>query len=287
MDDDSRDLADALGVSTVLREMGERGEGGGLRRPGTPVFELDSGGESADEEAEKVWAAKQTAALKDGGGSEFPLKQLPDGAPNPRYVDLQKSEAVHPKQRFGVYSFISPEHIIPSFEIFCQDKFFQSRVMKRELSPENEFVAWVSQAYGIDPNEIYGDFLKYQKSRTENPDLFGSYHDAYNQFIDSHGQHLEAEFKEANKLRTCVRSFKFYGAFPTQEAADRFRNNLKPEVGVAALTAQHGTWLHWDPSGVEMEYADEKVNDLFHKKRQNEEKAAAFFKERVEAAKRG
>jgi hypothetical protein len=55
--------------------------------------------------------------------SSFEQKKLPDGNPNPKYVDLCDEDTSIAGQKFACLSFISPEKILKKREVYLFDQF--------------------------------------------------------------------------------------------------------------------------------------------------------------------
>lgn len=217
----------------------------------------------------------------------FPLQTNPDGSKNTRYVDVLSIHPVPEGQEFGVYSFISPEYIQKNFELFCQDKFFQTMIEKEVFKMDNMFMGWVSEAFGIDPNELYEGFMKYKQVRVQHDSALATYRDEYKYFMTKNLKELDQEFCKNLEIKTTIRSFKFYGAFKTEKEADDYMKSIPEEVGLQLCVASNGRWNHWDPLGLNQTYADERVNELFRLKQKNELESREVFKNRVEEAKKG
>lgn len=212
----------------------------------------------------------------------FPLKTLPNGKPNPTYVDVLTVHQVPKTQKYGLFSFISPEKVIGKFETFCQERFFESRIKESAFKMESMFTAWLIERFNLDPDEITTAFNKYQEMTTEQYSC--SYREAYRLFLENEHANLQKEFNQANDVTCSVRSFKFYGAFSTEEGARKYSKTIK-EKDVAIIPGKSGTWLHWDPTGLQHEYADERVNNLLTKQKENHINATKEFDARITAAK--
>lgn len=114
----------------------------------------------------------------------------------------------------------------------------------------------------------------------------------YTAFMAVNRKRLEGDFHEANEFRTTVRGIKVRGSFESYpEAAAKAKALQKSDPAFSVYVGQVGSWLPWDPEPAEVaeaEYADEQLNTLMKKYRENEQKREEFFeeqkKERMAAA---
>ena len=90
-------------------------------------------------------------------------------------------------------------------------------------------------------------------------------------------------------FQTSVKGVKVRGAFPTQEEAE-FRAKKLREIdpNFDIYVGPVGVWMPWEPEAYKtgrVEYLEDELNQIMHKKRENEDKAKDYFETRVKEAK--
>lgn len=107
--------------------------------------------------------------------------------------------------------------------------------------------------------------------------------EAYDTFLFKNKKRLEDAFFEKNEFRTTVQGLKIRGVFDTYgEAMARAKTLQKLDPAHNVYVGQIGHWLPWDPEPHEIgdsEYADDQLNTLMKKYKENESKRDEFFAE--------
>lgn len=107
--------------------------------------------------------------------------------------------------------------------------------------------------------------------------------EAYETFLFKNKKKLEEAFFEKNEFRTTVQGLKIRGVFDTYgEAMARAKTLQKLDASHNIYVAQVGHWVPWDPEPHEVgdsEYADDQLNTLMKKYKENEGKRDEFFAE--------
>lgn len=107
--------------------------------------------------------------------------------------------------------------------------------------------------------------------------------EAHDAFLLKHKKRLEEAFFEKNEFRTTVQGLKIRGVFDTYgEAMARAKTLQKLDPSHNVYVGQVGHWLPWDPEPHEIgdsEYADDQLNTLMKKYKENETKRDEFFAE--------
>ncbi len=107
--------------------------------------------------------------------------------------------------------------------------------------------------------------------------------EAYETFLFKNKKKLEEAFFEKNEFRTTVQGLKIRGVFDTYgEAMARAKTLQKLDPSHNIYIAQVGHWVPWDPEPHEVgdsEYADDQLNTLMKKYKENEGKRDEFFAE--------
>jgi hypothetical protein len=117
--------------------------------------------------------------------------------------------------------------------------------------------------------------------------------DAYETYLYKNRKKLEEAFFTKNSFRTTIRGLKVRGVYDTYaEAMGRAKTLQKLDPDFNVYVGQVGFWLPWDPEPSEVpdqEYADDQLNQLMKKYKENESQRDEFYesmkRERIGAAK--
>jgi hypothetical protein len=106
----------------------------------------------------------------------------------------------------------------------------------------------------------------------------------YKDFLFKHQTDLEDKFHAKNDFRTTVRGLKVRGVAPTYpEAAARAKKLQKQDPVHNIFVGEIGKWLPWDPSPnaiQEQEYAEDQLNQLMKRNKENDDNVDNFYRER-------
>jgi hypothetical protein len=148
-----------------------------------------------------------------------------------------------PGQNYVCITFLSPESVIKSKELFLMKKFLHS-VVKKE------------------------DFLKVSDEVTEDQLL-----EEYDNFKFNNEKKLNDEFDETNKFQTSVRGMKVRGVYDSlKEAQIRAKVLQRKDPNFNVFVGQVGYWLPWDPNAEHIdnqEYQESELNELMYKYKEN------------------
>jgi hypothetical protein len=107
--------------------------------------------------------------------------------------------------------------------------------------------------------------------------------DAYETFLFKQRKRLEDEFFAKNNFRTTVQGLKVRGSYDTyNEAVARAKALQKIDPIHNVYVAQVGFWVPWDPEPHEVadqEYADDQLNTLMKKYKENEQERETLYNE--------
>lgn len=105
----------------------------------------------------------------------------------------------------------------------------------------------------------------------------------FDNFLFTHGSKLEEEFFTKNEFRTTMRGIKVRGVFASEaEAAARAKRLQKADPSFNIYQGYVGKWMAWEPDANKVgdqEYANEELNTLMKKYRENEESREVFYNE--------
>lgn len=215
-------------------------------------------------------------------------KNLKNGAPNPKYVDVLDEDSGIAGQKFTCISFLSPEKILEKRETFLFDRFVQQWDFTKSMSKFSDFVNFISYKYNLNVETLmsdYNDFCKEEQERLKE----GVVSDDYQTFLDKNEERLNEQFQREHAFQTSVRGLKNRGNFPTQEEAEQHCKKLREkDPNHDIFVAPVGVWLPWDPNAYKtgrVEFMEDELNKLHQEKIKNETKAKEVFDKRVKETK--
>jgi hypothetical protein len=151
--------------------------------------------------------------------SGFERKNLPNGQPNPKYIDLCDEDPIIAGQKFACISFISPEKIVKQRELFLFDQFIKQWDFVKSMGKFYDFIQFLSYKYNLSADDLmnyYMDFLKEEDVKLKSSDIT----DEYKNYLDKNEDKLNERFQKENQFQTSVRGIKIRGVYNTQEEAD-------------------------------------------------------------------
>jgi hypothetical protein len=220
-----------------------------------------------------------------------------------------------PSQRWCLLSFLSPEKVLNRKETF----FFNAFVKQYEFAVRSQSLEkfLVEKAKGINEkleqeavsleekdlsgaaalcrnsqiriDLIMQDFQKYIKENMK--ELAASkLQDEYDDFMFKNKVELEDKFYAANDFKTTVRGLKIRGVYSNKEEAEKRAKNLQRSDPVNNIfVGEVGKWLPWDPEPHEVgdvEYAEDQLNTLMKKYKENQEAREEFHQKQRESGRK-
>ena len=220
--------------------------------------------------------------------SKYQNKKTKDGKENPAYVDMLDEDKPIANQKFVCMSFVSPEKILKKKEAFMFEEFVKSWDLRKSLEKYSQFLNFLSYKYDIKQEDLNKDLEEFVKEESINIGKT-SITDEYKTFLDNNEEKLENKFGIEHDFQTSVNGVKVRGTFPTQEEAE-FRAKKLREVdpNFDVYVGPVGVWMPWEPEAYKtgrVEYLEDELNQIMHKKQENEDKAKDYFESRVKEAK--
>jgi len=216
--------------------------------------------------------------------SGFERKNLPNGKPNPKYIDLCDEDTPIAGQKFACISFISPENVLKRRETYLFDQFVKQWDFTKSMSKYFDFLNFVAYKYNVKIEDLSADFNEFVKE--EDAKLKSSTtEDDYRTFLDKQGDKLNTQFARENAFQTSVRGLKLRGVFATQEEAELKCKKLREiDPNHDIFVGPVGMWIPWDPDAYKtgrVEFMEEELNQLHKEKMKNEERAKQEFENRI------
>lgn len=221
--------------------------------------------------------------------SAFERKTLPDGSPNPKYIDLCDEDAPLAGQKFACMSFISPEKVLKKREVFLFDQFVKQWDFTKSMKKYNDFLNFLAYKYNLKVDNVIADFNDFVKEE-EAILKTNSVEDDFKSFLDKNEDELNSRFQKENAFQTSVRGLKIRGVYATQEEAEmRCKKVRETDPNHDIYVGPVGIWIPWDPDAYKtgrIEFMEEELNQLHNEKIKNEAKAKEEFDRRVKEAKK-
>ena len=221
--------------------------------------------------------------------SGFERKNLPNGQPNPKYIDLCDEDPIIAGQKFACISFISPEKIVKQRELFLFDQFIKQWDFVKSMGKFYDFIQFLSYKYNLSADDLmnyYMDFLKEEDVKLKSSDIT----DEYKNYLDKNEDKLNERFQKENQFQTSVRGIKIRGVYNTQEEAElRCKKIREIDPNHDIYVGPVGTWIPWDPDAYKtgrIEFMEEELNQLHNEKIKNEARAKEEFERRIKETKR-
>jgi len=207
-----------------------------------------------------------------------------DGTSNPKYVDMLDEDKPIAGQKFTCVSFVSPEKIIKTREMFNFQQFLKQWDMNKSLEKFNHFLNFLAYKHNLNFDTISKDLQDFCKDEKDNLFLT-TVEDDYKNFLDTNEERLEADFGKEHGFQTSVRGLKVRGSYPTQEEAE-LRCKLLREVDPNhdVYVGPVGLWMPFHPESYKtgrVEYLEDELNQIMQEKNKNEASAKVEFEKRV------
>lgn len=216
-----------------------------------------------------------------------------------------------PSQRWALLSFLSPEKVLNRKDAFFFNAFLkQYEFSVRSQSLEKYLVETVKgineklekEAVTLEEKDLSGaailcrnsqirvdlvmqEFQDYVKKNVK--ELSSSkLQDEFDDYIFKNKVKLEDDFYAVNDFKTTVRGLKVRGVYGSKEEAEVRAKKLQRSDQVHNIfVGEVGKWLPWDPEPHEIgdvEYAEDQLNTLMKKYKENQDQREEFHREQRE-----
>ena len=225
----------------------------------------------------------------------------------PQEEDFLSEDPEISSQKIVLLSFLSPEKILANKDIFLFQRFLADYELQWKTSKLEVWMADQLQAVnnrleaiagkfqdlsGAIAGEVRESFLRIDKfvedfqshcrknlSELNEQKLKTEYED----FMFKNGTALEEEFHAQNNFTTTIRGLKVRGVFGSDvEASARAKKLQRSDPNFNIYMGSVGKWMAWEPDASkvgEQEYANEQLNTLMKKYRENEDARDSFYTE--------
>jgi len=214
-----------------------------------------------------------------------------------------------PSQRYVLLSFLSPERVLEKKDLFFFEQFLHNYEIEWKSKNLEKFLAEtvVAVNHELDENAVelekknmFEQAEVCRKNRVGIETVMDSYQkflhksrkelnstqiqEAYRDYMFKNQNRLEEEYHAKNDFHTTMRGVKVRGVYSTpKEAEARGKKLQQKDKYFNIFIGEVGKWLPWDPEPhqvQEQEYAEEQLNTLMKKYKENEDGKERFFEER-------
>ena len=223
--------------------------------------------------------------------------------------DFLNEDPAIPGQKWCLLSFLSPENVLKKKELYFFEQFLSGFEVSVKSKLVEEFLAKTVQsvndslethAVEFEKQDLSGVAISCRNAKLQvgnvltsleqfvkknvNELKYDNLKEKYDSYIYSSRERLEDEYYKQNEFHTTVRGLKIRGVYSSPEEADKRSRSLRKQDPVHNIySAEVGKWLPWDPEPSqikEQDYAEEELNVLMKKYKENEEAREEFYREK-------
>ena len=214
-----------------------------------------------------------------------------------------------PGQKFCLLSFLSPENVLKNKNMYFFNEFLNNFEVNLKSKLLEEFLAksvigindsLEVSATDFEKQDLSGVATSCRNSKIRIDTLLESLHtfvkgkvsalnedklkEAYDDYMYTNSQKLEDQFYQKNEFHTTVRGLKVRGIYSShEEAVSRSKKLQRMDTLHNIFVGEVGKWLPWDPEPSrvkEQEYAEEELNVLMKKYKENEDAREEFYRDK-------
>ena len=222
--------------------------------------------------------------------------------------DFLEEDVEIPGQKYCLMSFLSPEKVLADKNVFLFSQFVKSYEFRsRTKNLEAYLMKTITDVNGkldteadaLDAKDLSGAAQLCRNSKIRVDTLMDEFHrfvkanekelgeskmkEAFDDYLYENKAKLEDDFYTKNQFRTTVRGLKIRGVYSSQaEAVTRSKKLQRQDTLHNIFVGEVGKWLPWDPEPAEVseqEYAEEQLNTLMKKYKENEGDREQFQRE--------
>jgi hypothetical protein len=241
---------------------------------------------------------------------------MTDKVPSAVIEDFLDEDTEIPGQRYVLLSFISPEKVLEKKEVHFFKKFLESYEVDWKIKNLEKYMVDVVKQINdqlddrikeLEKNDQFDQAAICRKNLVRVDELMSNYQqfvqknradiqktkivEAYDDFMYTNKTKLEDEFYAMNEFRTSVRGLKVRGVYGNPKEAELKAKKLQTKDKYHNIfIGDVGKWLPWDPQPheiAEQEYAQDELNTLMRKYKENEDNREKFFEERTKGGPAG
>jgi len=197
-------------------------------------------------------------------------------------VDYLDEDPEVPTQKYCIISFISPEKVIKQKDQFMFEEFIKWMDYDWKIKGLEHFMSFLSKKYSLKIDDLLKDaeeFAKVRSKEIKETDV----KEQFQVFLLKNEKDLQERFDNSVEFKTNMRGVKVRRCFASVEETQMFAKILQRRYPKDNLyIGKVGAWLPWDPSEhlmPEVEYAEQELNELMRRYKENEANKEMFFAE--------
>uniref|UniRef100_A0A6C0J5S1 Uncharacterized protein n=1 Tax=viral metagenome TaxID=1070528 RepID=A0A6C0J5S1_9ZZZZ len=197
-------------------------------------------------------------------------------------VDYLDEDPEVPTQKYCIISFISPEKVIKQKDHFMFEEFIKWMDYDWKIKGLEHFMSFLSKKYSLKIDDLLKDaeeFAKVRSKEIKETDV----KEQFQVFLLKNEKDLQERFDNSVEFKTNMRGVKVRRCFASVEETQMFAKILQRRYPKDNLyIGKVGAWLPWDPSEhlmPEVEYAEQELNELMRRYKENEANKEMFFAE--------
>jgi hypothetical protein len=223
--------------------------------------------------------------------------------------DFLDEDVEIPGQRYVLLSFLSPEKVLEKKDQFFFKKFLEGYEVDWKLKNLEKFMVETvkhindeldDRARELEKKDQFEQAAICRKNRLNVDDVMNKYSqfvqknradinktkiaEAYEDFLFANKSKMETDFYAMNDFQTSMRGLKIRGVYGNTKEAELKAKKLQTKDKYHNIfIGEVGKWLPWDPQPhevTEQEYAQDQLNTLMRKYKENEDNREKFFEER-------
>jgi len=223
--------------------------------------------------------------------------------------DFLNEDSEIPGQKFCLLSFLSPENVLKDKQIYFFQQFLNSFELTYKTKLLETFLASQVQAINdslethaneFEKQDLSGVAMTCRNSKIRLESFVNNLHEfskknvnemtydklntSFDDYLYVNKSRVEDEFYQKNNFRTTVRGLKIRGTYSSKEEAVMRSKNLQRQDKLHNIfIGEVGKWLPWDPEPSQIkdnEYAEEELNVLMKKYKENEDAREEFYREK-------
>ena len=223
--------------------------------------------------------------------------------------DFLDEDAEITGQKYCLLSFLSPEKVLKDKSLFMFEQFLKGYEFRTRVNNLEKYLIDTmtginakldAEADALEMKDLSGAADLCRKAKIRVDTTMDSFHEfvkknekdlketqlkeRYDDFLYAAKSKLEDDFYAKNEFRTTVRGLKVRGVYASQsEAVARSKKLQRLDTLHNIFVGEVGKWLPWDPEPSEVgeqEYAEDQLNTLMKKYKENEESRELFQRER-------
>ena len=192
-------------------------------------------------------------------------------------VDYLEVDNPIPGQNYACISFVSPEKLLKSKELFLYSKFISQRCGELEKKLDEIIENSSDELRNSIKDKIVSELHSLMKIS------YDKFDSIFEDFKYKFHNDLEQQFNKISNGKTSIRGVKIRGVYDSyQQAEQRAKLLQRTDRSFHVFVGQVGYWLPWDPCADNVEneeYLEDELNTMMQKYKENEVSRDILYEE--------